>query len=308
MYSQKISAMRAGLVAIMLMAGSIDLYAQVAETSVSVLASTTALRVTPLDPTLDPTLLTAEAKRLADHPLQKALHFATEHYDYIRQNVNDYTSLLVRRERIAGQLRGYEYIKLKIREQRETADKGSVPFSAYLKFLKPDSVKNREVLYLRGHNDGDMLVRNGGKRLAFLNLWLDPAGDIALRDNRYPITDLGLENLILRLIEVAEAELKYDECEVKVYDHAKIDGQLCTAVEVLHPVPRDHFRFHLARIFVDKELHVPVRFACYAWPNEGGGKLPLLEEYTYRKLKLNVGLTDEDFTRNHPDYGFKKES
>ena len=34
----------------------------------------------------------------------------------------------------------------------------------------------------------------------------------------------------------------------------------------------------------------------------------LLEEYTYRQLKLNVGLTDADFQRWNPAYGFRKDA
>ena len=50
---------------------------------------------------------------------------------------------------------------------------------------------------------------------------------------------------------------------------------------------------------------MPVRFASYDWPLPG--QTPkLMEEYTYIKLKLNVGLTDNDFNIANPAYNFAK--
>jgi hypothetical protein len=36
-------------------------------------------------------------------------------------------------------------------------------------------------------------------------------------------------------------------------------------------VPRDFFNFHLARIFVDDSLNIPIRYEAYAWPSKPGG-------------------------------------
>ena len=38
------------------------------------------------------------------------------------------------------------------------------------------------------------------------------------------------------------------------------------------------------------------------WPREEGGRPVLMEEYTYLDLKLNVGLTDADFSQSSLDY------
>ena len=94
------------------------------------------------------------------------------------------------------------------------------------------------------------------------------------------------------------------KCEVKFYKNTKVDGRTCTMIEVLHPEPRDHFDFYRAQIFIDDELNVPIRYAAWSWPEKPGGEPVLLEEYTYVKIKLNVGLTDEDFDPENPDYDF----
>ena len=74
----------------------------------------------------------------------------------------------------------------------------------------------------------------------------------------------------------------------------------------MHPVKRRDFLFHIARIFVDKELMVPLRYEAYDWPAKPGEPPPLLESYTYARLKLNPGLTDADFDPNNPQYNFVK--
>ena len=52
-----------------------------------------------------------------------------------------------------------------------------------------------------------MLVTRGGRRHAKLTLQIDPEGGVAMRDNRYPITAFGMDNLLTRLIDVAKADL-----------------------------------------------------------------------------------------------------
>jgi hypothetical protein len=64
--------------------------------------------------------------------------------------------------------------------------------------------------------------------------------------------------------------------------------------------------FMRARVFVDNEYRVPVFYAAYDWPKEEGGKPVLLELYAYRRVKLNVGLTDKDFDPTNPDYNFSQ--
>ena len=65
-------------------------------------------------------------------------------------------------------------------------------------------------------------------------------------------------------------------------------------------MPRDIFRFHLARIFVDDELKLPIRYESHDWPSAAGENSRLIEEYTYLDLKLNNGFTDRDFSTQNP--------
>jgi hypothetical protein len=140
----------------------------------------------------------------------------------------------------------------------------------------------------------------------FGTMRFDPEGDIPMRGQHYPITEIGMVNLVRRLVEVAKEDVQYGECEVKYYNGAKINSRSCTVIEVIHPVSRKNFRFHLARVFVDDELKLPVRYEAYDWPEKPGGSPELIEEYTYLDVKLNNGFTDEDFSIDNPKYHYPK--
>ena len=213
------------------------------------------------------------------------------------EKIQDYSATVAKRERIGGKLLDYEYMFVKLRQK---------PFSVYMYFLGPAALKGQEVIYVEGQNNGNMWAHGVGiKNTMFGTVSLKPDGPIAMRNQRYPLTELGILNLTRRLVEVGEDNMKYGECEVKFYEGAKINGRVCTCIEVVHPVPRRNFLFHLARIFVDKELNLPIRYESYDWPKEQGGPPELIEEYTYLNLKLNNGFTDADFDTKNPNYKFR---
>jgi len=255
---------------------------QVAERSEAALSA-------PMAPQLDPA-------QPGEHPLMPALRWAYSGLSNI-EKIQDYSATLVKRERIGGKLMDYEYLFIKLRQN---------PFSVYIYFLAPPELKGQEVIYVEGQNNGNMWAHTVGiKNTMFGTVSLKPDGPIAMRNQRYPLTELGILNLTRRLVEVAEKDVKYGECEVNFYEGAKINGRVCTCIEVIHPVPRRNFLFHIARIFVDKELNLPIRYESHDWPREPGGPPELMEEYTYLNLKLNNGFTDADFDIRNPNYKFR---
>jgi len=234
-----------------------------------------------------------------EHPLMPTLRWAHEGLKNL-EKIEDYSAVVVKQERIDGKLNEPEYIFTKVRHR---------PFSAYLRFLKPDELKGQETIYLAGPNGakGKMWGHGTGVRKIFGTVPLDPTGPIAMSGNRYPITEIGILNLVRRLVEVGEKDIQYGECEVKFYPGAKINDRVCTCIQVVHPTARSNFLFHVARIFVDDELNLPIRYEAYDWPAKPGGPPELTEEYTYLNLKLNNHFTDADFDIRNPEYGFKSQ-
>jgi hypothetical protein len=231
-----------------------------------------------------------------EHPLMPALRWAYNGLGNI-EKITDYSATVVKRERIDGKLGEYQHMFVKVRHK---------PFSVYMYFLSPASIKGQEVIFVEGQNDGNMAAHTiGVKDKLFGTVRIKPDGPIAMKDQRYPLTELGILNLTKRLVQVAEQDIKYGECEVKFFKNAKINDRICTCIQVKHPVPRRNFLFYEARIFVDDELDVPVRYESYDWPKEKGVPAELMEEYTYMNLKLNVGFTDADFDTKNPNYKFR---
>ncbi len=241
------------------------------------------------------------------HPLDPAVTMAERGLKRIETDIRDYTAILIKRERIGDKLSEHVYMFVKIRHEQRKSGKVVVPFSVYLKFLQPKNVKGREVIYVRGRNGNKLIAHEPPSSVTNAlvgRVSLAPDGILAMRGNRYPITEIGIKNLVTRLVQVAKEDRKRGECEVNFYKDAKINGRSCTKIEVKHPVRRSHFRFHIARIFIDDEMQIPVRYEAYDWPEKRGGSPVLLEEYTYIKVKLNVGLTDRDFDPDNPKYEF----
>jgi hypothetical protein len=237
-----------------------------------------------------------------------ALMVARKGLEDVHTSIHDYSCTVVKRELVNGTLMDFEYMAAKIRNRKVKDGKVVVPFSVYLYFLKPANVKGREVLYVEGTNSDKMIAHEGGPGGKWLpTVWIKPNGTIAMRGQRYPLTEIGIENLILKLIERGEKDQSngMSHCEVTFHRDAKINGRTCTMMQFKHPKPAPNLDFHLAQVFIDDELQLPIRYAAYAFPSKEGEELPVTEEYTYVNLKLNVGLTDEDFDHTNKKYAFK---
>ena len=230
------------------------------------------------------------------HPLWPAIQFAKQVQKNFDENVHDYTATLIKQERIAGQLTPEEICFVKIRNQ---------PFSVYMDFLSPADKKGQEAIYVDGANEGKLVGHAGTPPKSYLgSVWIKPTGPVAMFGQRYPITELGMANLGRRLIEVGENDMQYGECYVWHNENAKVGDRPCISITVMHPFKRTGFIFHIARIFIDKELMVPLHYESYDWPDKPGDPPPLLERYTYTNLKMNPGLTDADFDPKNPEYHF----
>lgn len=265
---------------------------------------------TPTEP-LESTRLVPQSPRKAESPeqdeesIQSILEMAREGYQRIRHDIQDYSCLLIKRERVQGRLGEYHYMYAKVRNSRaEVGGAAVVPFSVYLRFLGPDDLKGREVLYVAGQNEGRLVARKGGLRFASVTTELDPSSELAMRDNRYPVTEIGLENLVRRFVEVAEEGVLLKDCSIQLLQGAKVDGRECTCIQVKQRhIPEKlekRAEFYLARVYIDSELQIPIHYEAFGWPDSAQGEPHLIEQYTYRDLKLNIGLTDVDFARDNP--------
>ena len=246
----------------------------------------------------------------AEHPFEPLLKIAKQSLEEIDANYRDYTTTLVSKVRADGELQEDKYIFCKIRHasdwSEDEANPPKIPFSVYSKFLAPKAITGQEAIWIKGQNDGKMIAHpNGWKNV--VRVYLDPLDPLAMKGNRHPMYEIGFRNLLVKMVEIGAETKKHGETEVAIKRDVEINERLCTTFEVSHPVKRDHFEFHIARIYIDDELNIPIAYEGFSWPEKPGGEPVLLERYIYTDIKLNVGLTDKDFDPGNEEYNYPAE-
>lgn len=231
-----------------------------------------------------------------EHPLDRPIALAKQALATL-EKVDGYTATLVKRERIGDDLCSPEKMELKLRHE---------PLSIYLKFLTPDSVAGREVIYVEGANDGKLLVHMPGPLMRQLGtLALNPTGFLALQGQRYPITELGVKKLTEQLIERGEHDQHVRRApRVQFFHGAKIGDTPALRIEVVHQEQWEDDPAYKAVVYLNAEHMIPIRYEGYGWPATPDEEPSLLEQYTYLDVELNPGLTDADFETGNRAYRF----
>ncbi len=250
------------------------------------------------------------------------LDFARSALENHMREHRDYKATLVKQERIGVKLYPESKMSLKLRYRGSESQPGSEPreamvqkdlarkVSVYLKGVEPPSQAGREVIWIEGENDNKLKAHEAGM-LGFVTVELAPTSRLAMIGNRYPITEIGIEKLLRKLIERGEQDKSMGPATVRVTEDVMVGKQKCRLLEVIHEQPTTQidgrelkFEFYVAKIYIDAERQLPIRYASYTWPKSEGGEPELLESYTYEDLELNVGLGDADFDPKNPSYRF----
>jgi len=218
------------------------------------------------------------------------------------ETIPDYTAQFTKQELVHGELTEEQLIHLKCRHH---------PFSVYLKWEIGD--EGREVLYIDGQNDDEMIVHGGGWKARLPALSISPTSSLALKESRYPITNAGLLELAKTMLTVHAADLAkntLEKCE-KLADQ-EFDGRMCDVFLVEYRDATVSPTYRKSITLIDKEWHVPVYARNFGWPNEGStatGELldeeTLVEYYTYADVQFRQQLAELDFDRSNEDYRFK---
>ena len=117
----------------------------------------------------------------------KNLRILKEHFESMKagcerfRRIPGYTATLIKQERIGSTLAEEVSLEIKVRHD---------PFSVYMKWLTVDPGK--EILYVDGTNDGNLLVRLGGFKGRILPVSAFDPSRTVLGESRYPITKVGI--------------------------------------------------------------------------------------------------------------------
>ncbi|HEV3262669.1 MAG TPA: DUF1571 domain-containing protein [Gemmataceae bacterium] len=218
--------------------------------------------------------------------MERALALLTEARLRFR-DIRDYECALVKRERVNGNLSPEHVLMMRVRNR---------PYSVYLRWLAPETLRGQEVCYVAGRNAGMMRVHPVGLQGIFGFVSIDPQDPRAFEANRHPITEAGLGSLLENTARYWEVERRLNKTQVRIADY-QFDGRPCTWIETTHP-DRGSGSYYAYRcvLCLDKATLLPVRVEAYDWPRPDGPRGgDLIECYSYLKLRPNVGLGDDAF-------------
>lgn len=260
----------------------------------------------PLDPSVQPVAKKSDAaKKKQESPdsegkltLKQLLADHVEPAIKAISSYKGYSCTFHKREWAKGLLVGArlidETIDMKIRHE---------PFSVYLHFRLPKGKLGTEALYVKGKNNGNVVAHSTKFFSSLLGtIRVPPTDSKIMADNRYPITNIGMKNILLTLKKNAK---KYkDETQdfaITLVKDRKIDGRPCKCIELYNPTPSKKFPLSSARLYIDRKWNVPIGYESY---EKHGEKMQLVEFYRYTKIKFNPGLKDSDFDPDNADYGY----
>lgn len=240
--------------------------------------------------------------------MQQVIEIAEEALVSMSSNLEDYTATFVKQESVSGTLSPVTQMQIKIqsRMRNETDD---APMRIYLKFEQPEANQGREVIWAGDMNDGKMAVYEPVILLNLKTLWLDPTGPLAMRGQRYPIYHIGLVQLVEELVARGKREIGNPDVTVALQEGFSYHDRTCQLLTATRSKPSGGDPaddFSRAEIVFDPNDKLVLAFRSYGWPEEGAvdQQAPLLESYEYRDVKLNVGLTEEDFDYQNEGYSF----
>jgi len=233
------------------------------------------------------------------HPLQEFLRIGESSRKSLAK-VDDYTAIL----------RKMEVVRKKAYHHSMYMRFRAKPFSVYLYFAEKH--RGRQVLYVEGENDGKLLARDSGLGALAGTISLKPDSPRAMKEGKFPITKIGMANMLDAVLEQWKNELKYPDVKTTSYPNAvlkrsakrlKLQPMECKVLQSSHAKKRPDVEFFMTRLYIDKKTNLPVRVEQYGFPKKPGDKPPLMAEYTYWNVRTNVGLKDIDFSRDNPRYG-----
>jgi len=207
-----------------------------------------------------------------------------------RQSVADYVGTLIKQERIAGQLGPRQRILVKFRR---------APFSVLLHWLE-NPKDARRVLYVRGERVDKQgrelaLVQPEGPiaRLLFPILTIPIHGPGAHTMSRLTIDQFGFENGLALILKYARLASDEGAPALRYAGVGTVGERPTHVVERRLPYRNGEATYPDRTLIVhlDRERLIPLAIHCYA----DDTKQELLASYVFSDVRLNVGLTDEDF-------------
>ena len=191
----------------------------------------------------------------------------------------DYACTFIKQERINGALGKQQWIDVKFMDE---------PFSVAMKWTQ-NAPLGEAALYVEGKYNNQMLVKPTGLWGKLLGTVVrQPDGKEAMQNTLRPINLFGFERGLENLLAVYRQAKQNGDLKEEFGGYADVAGRK-TVVLVRQLPPKHDYPAAKTLVFVDVDRLVPVRIEGYDWDNQ------ITSQYTYKDVKLNTGLTEDDF-------------
>ena len=109
-----------------------------------------------------------------------------------------------------------------------------------------------------------------------------------MAENRYPITEIGMEKMLDSLLAIWEREKQIEPAnlEVKFVSSAMVGLAECEEIKVTQRQRLAGLKFHVTRLSFEKETGFPVQVEQYDWPRS-------LDEAASRRAVHLLGNQDD---------------
>jgi len=214
-----------------------------------------------------------------------------EKAEKVYAQVTGYTATFTKQERMHGELGKPDTFFMKFKK----------PFKVYLKWPKGSASAGREAIYVSGENNNKILIHAAGLvDLVLPTMEVDVHGDAAMKENRHPITDLGIGYFLGKFSKDFRRADQNDEITVYYRGKRKMDRRWYHEVEMFLEPRQGNPGYYAYRsvVYFDIENKLPTHMLFYNWENQ------LVEFYAYKDITLNPGLTDADFDPKNREYNF----
>jgi Protein of unknown function (DUF1571) len=216
-------------------------------------------------------------------------------------NSKSYTTRFTKQERIGGDLSDDQIIDLKIRHEPY--------FSVYMKWRNGDT--GRQLLYSDEYDDQQMVVKLGGFKGRLLPaIKLDPLGDRAMSESRYPVTEAGILGMLRQIQTHRRDDLSRGHgVECRRLPNQQFDERDCYCFEYTYESPERSPVYRRSVILIDTRYHIPLVARNYTWAVDADGltareldERTLVESYSFSALNFGKELVAVDFSRKNPRY------
>lgn len=217
------------------------------------------------------------------------------------ENVDAYSVVFNKQERIQGDLSETQTIDMKVRH--------SPSFGIYMKWKNGDT--GRQLLYNEDYEDKKMCVKLGGFKGRLLPaIKLEPTSPEAMAQARYPVTEAGILGMLKLLVFHRQNDLKNGQgvrC-VRLED-TEFDDRKCYCFLYEYDSPEFNKTYRKSLLMLDARYHVPLRVINHTWTENSEGLTAselddqtLIEDYSFLNLDFGKEMVTIDFSRDNPAY------